>query len=609
MDSQANQVQILVDPLGIILTAPRGINLLELLQKQAIPLIATCGGHGPCGQCQIQVISSSDPIPPPSSIESKILASSDLSQGFRLACQFFVTNDIHIYLSAHFLETPDAISQINTETGHPQYTPIHIENPWHVDSSITSTSTSPEYGVALDVGTTTMVGYLVNLHTGMIVQTESILNPQIPLGEDVISRIYYGSHSASHAQRLQDLVWQGLCYILQRFLHQGTTTLKQIRDISIVGNTAMHHFFYGLKTDMLGRSPFLPTEKHSLSGSLSDLGLPVHHLTDLFQPLLAPFDCSVYSPPLIGGFVGADTVADILSIRQDLCTPLSLLIDIGTNGEIVLGNQKQGLIATSCAAGPAFEGAHIRNGMRGYRGAIEHVTINPTTLTPAIQVIGNTAPLGICGSGLIDCVAEFLRCHIITRSGAFNKKFLQSFPHPRINAGPFGPEYILHSSSLPAQFLSNSFQNGSSFSEDLRITITQSDIREIQKAKAAFLAGIALLLAHTGHSSHDLEHFFLAGGFGSYLNKINAQFIGLIPDIRLEAVYQLGNAAGRGAQALLLDHTLRQTADRLVPLISYFNLASTPQFQTEYAEAMFFPHRNLERFPSLISLYESIPVR
>lgn len=280
------------------------------------------------------------------------------------------------------------------------------------------------------------------------------------------------------------------------------------------------------------------------------------------------------------------------------------MIDIGTNGELVLGNKK-GLVAGSCAAGSALEGAHISCGMRASEGAIESVKIERETLEPSIDVIGNQKPLGLCGSGLIDIVAEMLKSKIISRAGKFNTKSEEIINHRRIMKKEDGYHYIIYSEKWDEK----SFQTSTNYNDIGEITISQKDINQLQLAKGAFLAAANLLLKLEGKTENDIKQVLLAGGFGTYVNKENAAFIGLFPEVDQENIFQIGNSAGLGAQLFIKNLEQRSLANEIAHKIRYREIASSPMFQSEYTFSLYFPHYNLDKFPKLKLEYNQIPLK
>ena len=437
------------------------------------------------------------------------------------------------------------------------------------------------YGIAFDIGTTTIVGYLMNLNDGKTYSVSSTLNPQTAFGEDVITRITYIRDTPKGLENLNQLVLDALNKIIDKTSKEAKVSISNIYEATIVGNSVMHHLFLGINPSYIGLSPYVPAVQTGLNIDSHSLGLNMAKNGNTFVL------------PLIAGFVGADTIGVIISSEIDKEKDLTLAIDIGTNGEIIIGN-KDLLVTGSCAAGSALEGAHISNGMRAAAGAIDTVKIDPDTLFAEYTTINGKKPMGICGSGLIDAVAEMLRSKIITRSGHFNKEFID---HERFLKKEKNFEFIL----TPKE----------ATSIGKPIVISQKDIREIQMAKGAFYSGTSLILNYlnrTREKDHHIRQIFLAGAFGNYIDKKNAKFIGMIPDISNEKIYQIGNAAGTGAQHCLINTELRNKAQKLLKKIEYVEIAVQENFQREYAEAMYFPHLKLEKFPSL-SEYLKIPKR
>jgi uncharacterized 2Fe-2S/4Fe-4S cluster protein (DUF4445 family) len=343
---------------------------------------------------------------------------------------------------------------------------------------------------------------------------------------------------------------------------------SQIYEASIVGNSVMHHIFLGIDPVNIGLSPFVPVIQKGLNVKAKDIDLNISKTGN------------VYVAPVISGFVGADTIGVILSSMIYEEKDLTLAIDIGTNGEIIIGN-KNFLTVGSCAAGSALEGAHISNGMRAAAGAIDTIKIDPDTIDVSFSTIKNKKPIGICGSGLVDGIAEMLKSKILTRSGNFNKEFINN---ERFIKKDKNNEFIIAK------------KDETSIKKD--ITISQHDVRQLQMAKAAFYSGMRIILNQL-NDAPEIQQVFLAGAFGNYINANNAKFIGMIPDIPDNKIYQIGNAAGIGAQYCLINRDLRLKADQLLKDIQYTEIAVIKEFQKEYAEAMYFPHLNLDYFPNL----------
>ncbi|MHA1684665.1 MAG: ASKHA domain-containing protein [Promethearchaeota archaeon] len=458
-------------------------------------------------------------------------------------------------------------------------------------------TSSTLFGLAVDIGTTTIVGYLINLISGELAAISAMLNPQVAIGEDVISRMTYVMQNDHGGEKAQSLVVGAINSILEDTCRKAGIDTRFVKDITVVGNTAMHHLFFRLPTKHLGLSPFVPVFKAPINVRSELLGLVSHP------------NANVYSPPVVAGYVGTDTIGCMVSTRMDTFDKYSLLIDIGTNGELVLGN-KDGLVTGSCAAGSALEGAEISFGMRAAEGAIESVSIDPVTLEPRMSVIGNRDPLGICGSGLIDVTAAMLKAKVITRRGKFNNNSTDITSNKRVIKDESGYKYILYHPDWDEGNVEDHLDHAGTGDESRKIiTVSQGDIRQMQLAKGAFLSGALLLLEHGEKSVTDLEQVILAGAFGSYINKENAMFIGLFPEVKGDAIYQVGNAAGLGAQFCLKNNDYRVVANDIAFKAKYHEISTSPRFQREYAYSLYFPHHDLEKFPTISEQYEDIPLK
>ena len=433
------------------------------------------------------------------------------------------------------------------------------------------------FGIAFDIGTTTIVGYLINLINGKIHSVSSLLNPQTAYGEDLITRIEYIRENENGLEVLNSAVIDALNKIINKNCLNAKIDPSHIYEACIVGNTVMHHIVLGINPKSIGVSPYIPVVQRSLNNKASGLGININQ------------EGNIYTLPTIAGFIGADTMAVILSSDIYRLNKLTLVIDIGTNGEIVVGN-KNDLYTGSCAAGSALEGAHIKDGMRAAAGAIDSVKIDPFDLSVSYTTIKDKQPVGICGSGLIDLIAEMLKSKIIKRNGNFNENFSNNKRLIKINEST---AFIIAK------------KEETSHGKD--ILLSQDDIRQIQLAKAAFYSGMRIILKNL-KGENTVEQVYLAGAFGNFINKNNAKFIGMIPDLPEADIYQIGNAAGIGAQYCLLNGQLRKKSEELLHKIQYVEIASNKDFQREFAEAMYFPHLNLDLFPSL-SEYENISKR
>lgn len=438
------------------------------------------------------------------------------------------------------------------------------------------------YGVAADIGTTTIAAYLCDLRTGEVVATESEMNPQIVYGEDVMSRIHYTMDEPNGLANLNRAVVDGLNKVFRRAAHKARLKTDDILEVVLVGNTTMHHLVLNLPPRNLGLAPYVPTLHRSLDVKARELGLNVNKAAN------------VHLLPIEAGFIGADNVAALIAEEPHNQDEQWLIIDIGTNAELVLGNRER-LLCTSTPTGPAFEGAHIEYGMRAAPGAIERVTIDAATLEPRYRVIGvegwNTDQpeargqvKGICGSAIIDAIAEMFRVGILDARG----RFVAGAESPRIRKGEFGREYVI------------AWMDETSIGRD--IPITMRDVRHIQLAKAALYVAARLLLREMGIRQPD--KILLAGGFGSYIDTTKAMIIGMIPDCPLENVYAVGNAAGDGARFALLNTNKRREAAEIARRIERIELPTDPDFQNQFMLALNFPHMS-DAFPHVADLMPS----
>lgn len=438
------------------------------------------------------------------------------------------------------------------------------------------------YGLAVDIGTTTCVGYLTDLSTGKVVNTESMMNPQVPYGEDVMSRITYAMTNDDGLEKMNSAVINGLNEIIDRVVSEikkdGPHPGYAIDDLTIVFNTAMHHIFLGLNPVYIGRSPFIPAVQNSLDIKARDIGLRINPAA------------YIHVLPIEAGFVGADNVGVLIAEEQYNQDEMVLVIDIGTNGELLLGNKNR-VCSTSCATGPAFEGAQIKFGMRAAPGAIEVVQIDPETREPKYKVIGKTDwhshlekidAKGICGSGIIEVVAEMFKAGIIDKSG----RFVKGLDTPRVRTDIDGrPEYVL------------AWAAETSINTD--ITITQADVRALQLAKGALYAGAKLMMKRLGVTK--LDRVVLAGAFGSHISREASMTLGMFPDCPIDKVYAVGNAAGDGSRMALINKAKRTEANERARWVEFIEIATDPTFEKEFMQAMHIPHMK-DSFPNLKEL-------
>jgi uncharacterized 2Fe-2S/4Fe-4S cluster protein (DUF4445 family) len=466
------------------------------------------------------------------------------------------------------------------------------------------------YGLAIDVGTTTVAAYFCDLSNMKVIDTVSMMNPQCKYGEDVMSRITYHMNNPDGLQRMSDDIVEGVNELIKKAIdnthppgpekkkkkggtepdvypdaaEQGRTYLRlgweDIEDIAIGFNTAMHHIFLSLDPKHVGRSPFPPVIHHSLDIKARDLGIRINPSSYLFVL------------PIEAGFVGADNVGVLIAEEPYKQEENQLIIDIGTNGELVLGNRHR-LISCSCATGPALEGAQIAFGMRAAPGAMERIEIDPQTLEVDYKVIGRDAwrkfsrpremqVKGICGSGILDLLAELYRAGIVDKSGAFNKKTLEGHPRFRINPDTKQSEFVL------------AWAEESGMGRD--IVVTQKDIRQIQLAKGALYAGCKLMVKRMGLKK--IDKVKIAGAFGTHVDRTKALVMGLLPDCEIEMIESVGNAAGDGCRAALLNVKKREEANWCSRNVEYIELTLEESFQQDFVEALQLPHMT-DKFPHL----------
>jgi uncharacterized 2Fe-2S/4Fe-4S cluster protein (DUF4445 family) len=498
--------RITLRPVQAESTAPEGTALRDLLFAHGVEF--PCGGQGRCRGCRVQVLEGHAAI---NDAQRERLSPKELAEGWRLACQCTLEDDLVIELRQW-----DAAILVDD-------TPFAFE-------------ARPGLGVAVDLGTTTLVTQLLDLSTGRVLAVRTALNAQARFGADVMSRVQHGVANGGERQ-LRDLIRQQIGSLIEQLVFAAHRPAWEITDVALVGNTVMHHLFCGLAIEPLSRYPF--ESEH--------LGLQVFHAEDLGWKLSGAAEARFL--PCLGGFVGSDILAGILATNLSEREDLNGLVDLGTNGEIVIGN-RQRLLCASTAAGPAFEGARISMGMRAATGAISEVRLEDHTIS--CHVLGNVPPQGLCGSGLVDAVAAGLELGRIQPSGRFTD-----------GAAPW---------ELAAP-----------------VVLTQSDIRELQLAKGAIAAGIRVLLERFGASAGDLKKLYLAGAFGNYINRASAERIGLIsfPSEKVEAA---GNTALLGAKlALFRPEGDDGTFARLRQRIEHVPLNADQGFEETFVEEMAFP--------------------
>lgn len=510
-----------------------GATLVDAAGQAGIILDTVCGGKGTCGKCKVVLEPGGEQV---------------------LACQYRVQSDITVSIpqSARFFEHKILEHGIDIESG---ISPTTGKRYLGIDSA------DRIFGLAVDIGTTTVVARLINLTDGRCLATQAAINPQIRYGDDCISRISYAG-SDEKLIELHKVIIGCLNELIDRLCKKASIDTNQIYEVCAVGNTTMNHIFLKLPIKQLGQAPYK-------AFSLDAKDVPAAKLSLRINPA-----GNIHTPGNIAGFVGSDTIAVALAVDIGLAEEMTLAVDIGTNGEIVLGTADK-LYAASCAAGPAFEGARITYGSRAAEGAIETVVMNNGDI--AVDVIGGCEPRSICGSGLIDAVAVLLDLGIVDATGRFVErgKLKGRLPAKILSR-------VVEQDGQPAFIFGRSQNDGGT------VLLTQRDIRQIQLAKAAVRAGIKLLQGKISLKDDDIKQVLLAGAFGNYIRRENALRVGLLPDVPAERIRFVGNAAASGAQMILLNSALRAEAERLARRIEYVEIANEPDFQMVFADCMLF---------------------
>jgi uncharacterized 2Fe-2S/4Fe-4S cluster protein (DUF4445 family) len=639
--TDSEKCMVIFQPSGRRGYVEKGSTLKEASVALGVDIEGICSEKAICGKCKVRVEegifekygieSSRDHLSPMGSSERKFLSPEQEQEGFRLACQAHVLQSIVVFVPEESRMGKQVVRKaaneirINLKPAAKKYyvelTPATLEDPrgdwerleaelknayslnsltidyqvlitlqgmvrlgewkvtvsvWHDREVIKVEPGEVEkaYGLAVDIGTTTVAGYLCDLTDGRLVATASMMNPQVVYGEDVMSRISYTITHADGLEQMNRVILDGLNGIIEEAAMLAGISRTDIVDMTVVANTCMHHLFFNIDPRNIGRSPFPPALHHSMDVKARDVGIKI-----------AP-GAYIHALPIEAGFVGADNVGVLIAETPYLQESMALIIDIGTNGELVLGN-RQKLISSSCATGPAFEGAEIRHGMRAAPGAIEKIVINRDTKEVRFKVIDqegwNTElqevkAKGICGSGIIDVVPQLFLAGVIDRTGRFNKE-LKS---PRYREKNSQPEFVI------------AWASETSIGQE--IVICQDDVRAIQLAKGAMYAGAKIMMGALGVEK--IDKVILAGAFGSYIDKVSAALLGLFPDCDLDNIYSVGNAAGDGARMALLNTDKRKEADEIARQVRYLELTLEPGFNKAFAQAMWIPNMK-DKFPHL----------
>lgn len=632
------QFQVKFMPENRVIEVEQGTSLLKAASKAGIFIKSSCGGKGTCGACKVTVISGEV-----ETAGTGNLNPDQVAHGVRLGCQTFVQGDLTVEvppesrlqehqvlmgdvkngliqesendLLAKYGRQPLA-TKVRVRLSEPTLTdnasdwarlsvelkralpieknleiPLSIlrdmpealrEAKWDVSITLTDLENKytviriepgndlPPYGLAIDIGTTTVVVYLVNLITGEIVDKQGTYNKQAKFGDDVIARIVYAVESPETLQEIHQSVVDTINELTDKLIARQTITHADLTSAVVAGNTTMTQLFLGINPKFIRLEPYIPTVSVTPSVPAREIGL--HMLPEAL----------VHSYPSVASYVGGDIVSGALVTNMANSEDITLFIDIGTNGEIVLGNQDW-LVSCACSAGPCFEGGGISFGMRAMPGAIERVNIEPETLDVNLTVVGRIPPVGICGSGLVDCLAKMREAGIIDRAGNFQLE------HPshsaRLRQTPDEKEFVL----------AWSHQAGG----DKDIIITENDVKNLIRAKGAIYAGIRSLLQMVAMDIDMINRIAIAGGFGNYLNVHDSVQIGLLPDLPPEKFEFIGNSSVKGARLALLSQKAWSEAADLARKMTYVELSVGTTFMDEFVSALFLPHTDLSLFPSV----------
>jgi uncharacterized 2Fe-2S/4Fe-4S cluster protein (DUF4445 family) len=615
---------------------PVGTALLQAARSLGVDVDSVCGGRAICGRCQVLVMEGDFPkhgvssraehLSPVGATEQSFATRRALPAGHRLSCSAQIRGDLVVdvppgsqvhrqvvrkaadaraitldpVVHLHYVEVrqpdmhdPAGDLQRLLEALHREWDfgPLRCDlgvlqqlqaalrqGEWRVTVAVHAGSQliavwpgfhERVYGLAVDIGSTTIAAHLCDLESGEVVASSGVMNPQIRFGEDLMSRVSYAMMNPGGAQHMTEAVRGAVNALAAEVARAAQIPVADILELTVVGNPIMHHLLLGIDPVELGGAPFALATDSSLGLHAAELGLTLHP------------GARVYTLPCIAGHVGADAAGMILAERPDLSDQLTLLVDVGTNAEIVLGN-RQRLLACSSPTGPAFEGAQISCGQRAAPGAIERVRIDPATLAARFKVIGSdlwsdepgfaeavagTGVTGICGSGIIEVIAEMYLAGIITRDGVIDGALAARSDRIVPTGRTFA--YVVHLGAVP-------------------LIVTQNDVRAIQLAKAALRAGVQLLMDHL--SVDHVDRIRLAGAFGSHIDVKYAMVLGMIPDCDLGQVSSAGNAAGTGARIALLDRSSRSIIEELVHRVEKIETAIEPKFQAHFVEAMAIPH-------------------
>lgn len=615
----------------------RGSTILDAAQRAGLNMNVVCGGLGKCGKCVVYVQSGRTEFDQQK--YSRFFTPEELERGACLACATLVQGDLQVVvpestliqeqkilvrgddnpidfrpsIKKYFVELqPPTLSDPSPDlsrllwgiqkSGGPEaekiYVPLEVlrEIPAilrHSDWKVTGTlrlvpggyrlidlqennTADRIYGVAVDLGSTTVVVYLWDLVTGKVVGVASNYNKQISCGEDILARVNYARKNG--LTRLQALATESINSAITTACNAASIDRDDIYEVVVAGNTVMTHMLLGIDPAYMIAEPYVPVVRRALSVAASRIGIACNPNGGLF------------AFPAVSDFIGGDIIADIIACGMAERDEISLLIDIGTNFEVVLGN-KEWMFSCAGAAGPALEGGEVLFGMRANPGAIEKITIEAETLTPKFSTINNIKPRGICGSGLIDLLAELLVTCVIDRTGRINPEI----SNPRIRKNGHFPEFVI------------AWAKETDIGKD--IVITENDIKNLIMSKASVHAACVTLMKAAGVSRHEIDNIYFAGAFGNYIDKRNATTIGLIPEIEISQIRNIGNGAVVGANIALINRRMRKQLDEIAHKIAYIELNAENAFMDEYTSSTFLPHTDLTLFPEVQKMLETCRIR
>ncbi|MEK6652788.1 MAG: ASKHA domain-containing protein [Nitrospirota bacterium] len=613
---------------GEEISIAEGENILSALKRHGKYLISSCGGKGTCGKCRVKVLSGKY-----RTAKAGKISRGDRDKGIVLACQTFPEQEISVeLLESSRLVIGDKIALSKSKDLaelfkfldgkiSPIVNKVSVKLPppsiedhisdlerlkreldikgmtemrfshgfvlsmadsmrssgWdidlaHVDGAeaifITDRRDTSRYGLAVDIGTTTIVVYLIDFSDGRLVDVGMTYNSQIRHGDDVITRIIYATERGG-LNELRDVVAEDINNLIRTIIEKHKIKPERIESAVVSGNTTMSHIFWGIDPRYIREEPYIPAVNFFPLWKAGTARLNINK------------QAPVYTFPCVASYVGGDIVSGVLASRMHRSSEIALFMDIGTNGEIAVGNNEW-LMTAACSAGPCFEGSGIKHGMRATEGAIEAIKIAPDTFEPSFSVIGNTTPTGICGSGMIDAISEMLLAGVIDQRG----KFVRDVKTDRIREGDEGPEFV--------------FCRG-----EKDVVLTEVDIENVLRAKAAIYAGISLLIKEVGFTLDSIERIYVAGGFGNYLNVDKAIILGMLPDLPKEKFMFLGNTSIAGAYLCLLSEKLRREAEEIAHKMTYMELSVSRNFMHEYMSALFLPHTDIGLFPTVAKLLKT----